>query len=149
MNTELNWTKNWLLAGSSLSVTLYWLILDWLTDWLSLRVSYITTDGQSANLSWYQDPIWGLWPDFYHCQTIAGFWYGAPSLTRGRVCLLQCTMYNTFYCLRVETPPTWRTRSLYLYPPKIGWPGYTPRHWVIVLLLCPITLTDWLLDLDS
>jgi hypothetical protein len=33
-------------------------------DWL-LSLSYITTDGQSASLSWYQAPIWGLRPDFY------------------------------------------------------------------------------------
>jgi hypothetical protein len=35
-----------------------------------------------------------------------------------------------FYCLRFETHPTWRAKSLYLYPPGIGWPSYTPRHWV-------------------
>jgi hypothetical protein len=29
-----------------------------------------------------------------------------------------------------ETPPTWRARSLYLYPPRTGWPSYTPGHWV-------------------
>jgi hypothetical protein len=34
-------------------------------------VSYITTDGQSASLSWCQAPIWGIWPDFYYYQTIA------------------------------------------------------------------------------
>jgi hypothetical protein len=34
--------------------------------------SYVTTDGQSASLSWCQAPIWGLRPDFYYCQTIAG-----------------------------------------------------------------------------
>jgi hypothetical protein len=71
--------------------------------------------------------------------------YEAPSLTRGRVCRLQLLLslpaqsfsgsspaglMTTFYCLRFETPPTWRTRSLYLYPPGTGWPGYTPRHWV-------------------
>jgi hypothetical protein len=27
-------------------------------------------------------------------------------------------------------PPTWRTRSPYLYPPGTGWSGYTPGHWV-------------------
>jgi hypothetical protein len=37
---------------------------------------------------------------------------------------------TTFYCLRFETPPTWTTRSLYLYPPGTGWPSYTPRHLV-------------------
>jgi hypothetical protein len=33
-----------------------------------------------------------------------------------------------FYCLKFETPPTWRVRSWYLYPPGTGWPSYTPRH---------------------
>jgi hypothetical protein len=33
---------------------------------------YVTTDGQSASLSWCQAPIWDLRPDFYFCQTTAG-----------------------------------------------------------------------------
>jgi hypothetical protein len=43
-------------------------------DTLSVSVSqsYVTTDGQSASLSWNKAPIWGLRPDFYYCQTIAG-----------------------------------------------------------------------------
>jgi hypothetical protein len=28
--------------------------------------------GQSASLSRNRAPIWGLWPDFYYCQTVAG-----------------------------------------------------------------------------
>jgi hypothetical protein len=37
----------------------------------SLRVeSYVTTDGQSANLSWNKTPIWDLRSDFYYCQTV-------------------------------------------------------------------------------
>jgi hypothetical protein len=32
-----------------------------------------------------------------------------------------------FYCLKFETPPTWRTRSPYLYPPGTGWPGLNPQ----------------------
>jgi hypothetical protein len=39
-------------------------------------------------------------------------------------------LVTIFYCLRFETPPAWRVRSPYLYPPRKGWPGYTPRHWV-------------------
>jgi hypothetical protein len=35
--------------------------------------SYVTTDGQSASLSWHKAPIWGLRPDFYYCQTFVGF----------------------------------------------------------------------------
>jgi hypothetical protein len=37
---------------------------------------------------------------------------------------------TTFYCLRVETPPTWRARSPYLCHPGTEWPDFTPRHWV-------------------
>jgi hypothetical protein len=33
---------------------------------------HITTDGQSASLSWNKTPIWGLRPDFCYCQTVAG-----------------------------------------------------------------------------
>jgi hypothetical protein len=32
---------------------------------------YVTTDGQSASLSWNKTPIWGLRPDLYYCQTVA------------------------------------------------------------------------------
>jgi hypothetical protein len=34
--------------------------------------TYVTSDGRSASLSWNKAPIWGLWTDFYYCQTIAG-----------------------------------------------------------------------------
>jgi hypothetical protein len=34
--------------------------------------SCVTSDGQSASLFWCQAPIWGLRPDFYYCQTVAG-----------------------------------------------------------------------------
>jgi hypothetical protein len=52
--------------------------------------SYITTDGQSASLSWNKAAIWGLRPGFHYCQTVAGLlMWGALSLTRGHFCRLQ------------------------------------------------------------
>jgi hypothetical protein len=39
-------------------------------------------------------------------------------------------LVTIFYCLRFETPPTWRVRYPYLYPPGTEWPSYTPSHWV-------------------
>jgi hypothetical protein len=36
-----------------------------------------------------------------------------------------------------ETPPTWKARFPYLYPPGTGWPSYTPGHWVP--FLSPLT----------
>jgi hypothetical protein len=43
-----------------------------------------------------------------------------------------------FYCFKFETPPTWRARSSYLYPPGTGWPSYTHGCWVH-FALPPIT----------
>jgi hypothetical protein len=36
-------------------------------------------------------------------------------------------LMTIFYCLRLQTPSTWRARSPYLYPPGTGWHGFTPR----------------------
>jgi hypothetical protein len=44
---------------------------------------YVTTDGQSASVSWNKAPIWGLGPDFYYCLTVAGLlMWGALSHER-------------------------------------------------------------------
>jgi hypothetical protein len=77
---------------------------------------------------------------FVYCLTNAGF------LLRGRAPLWRedgfvIYSYNCFWALPelsltsyftvlFETPPTWRTRPLYLYHPGTGWPSYTPWHWV-------------------
>jgi hypothetical protein len=45
--------------------------------------SHMATDGQSISKS-----RWGSWPDIYYTLTAAVLFSGAPSLTRGRVCLL-------------------------------------------------------------
>jgi hypothetical protein len=58
------WTVIWILLRINL-----W--LDWIES-ESESESYVTTDGQSASLSWNKAPIWGLQPDFYYCQTVAG-----------------------------------------------------------------------------
>jgi hypothetical protein len=45
--------------------------------------SYVTTDSQSASLSWNKAPIWGLRPDFYYRRTVAGLlMWGALSDVR-------------------------------------------------------------------
>jgi hypothetical protein len=48
--------------------------IQWLqfSSFISQSQSYVTTDGQSASLSWYKAPMWGLRPDLYFCQTAAG-----------------------------------------------------------------------------
>jgi hypothetical protein len=103
-----------------------------------ILLSQICYDRRSAvSLSWCQVPIWGLRPDSL-------LMWGA--LSDERTCLPlhlllvvasavifgpnPAGLVTIFYCLRFETPPTWRARSPYLYPPGTGWSGYTPRHWV-------------------
>jgi hypothetical protein len=44
-------------------------------------------------------PHLGLMTRFLLLSDHCGFLYGASSLTRGRVCLLQCTMYNVQYTI--------------------------------------------------
>jgi hypothetical protein len=47
--------------------------------------SYVTTDGQSTTASWNKATIWGLWPDFYYCQIVAGLlmWGALPDKRTG------------------------------------------------------------------
>jgi hypothetical protein len=54
--------------------------------------SHIATDGQSESISWCRAPFWDFWPEntylviyLFWKVTVLTFW-GAPSLTRGRVC---------------------------------------------------------------
>jgi hypothetical protein len=61
--------------------------------------SYVTTDGQSASLSWNKAPIWGLRPDSHYCRTIAGLliwglWWEDGSVFYN----VQCTIYLHFAC---------------------------------------------------
>jgi hypothetical protein len=48
--------------------------------------SNVTTDGQSASLSWNKAPIWGLRPDLYYWMTVAGLLMSA-ALSDERTCL--------------------------------------------------------------
>jgi hypothetical protein len=108
--------------------------------------SYVTTDGQSASLSWCEAPIWGPRLDFYYCQTVAcllmwsalsdermglSFTIAAgPRLAQSFSSPSPTGPTTKFCCLRFEIPPTWGDRSLCLYPPGTGWPSYNPMHWV-------------------
>jgi hypothetical protein len=35
-------------------------------------------------------------------------------------------LMTIFYCIKFETPSTWKIRFLYLFPPGTGWTSYTP-----------------------
>jgi hypothetical protein len=115
------------------------------TGWWSQSQSYVTTDGQSASLSWCQASIWGVRPDFYYCQTISGlltwgalsdertglpFTIAADPRKRSHSSVWVPRDSWPYFTLIFETPPTRSARCPYLYPPGTGWPSYTPKHWV-------------------
>jgi hypothetical protein len=84
--------------------------------------SYFTTGSQSVSMSWYRVPMWDLRPDIISCRNVA-VWnlrsciFGAPSLTRGQVCNLQCNHSmvrvaqnpKPYFTVSFETPSTWRS----------------------------------------
>jgi hypothetical protein len=109
---------------------------------ITVSQSYITTDGQSASLSWYQAPIWGLWPDFYYFHTITGLSiWGALSDERTG---LSFTMYNVQYILlsqiweQVPVCISPRNRVARLYPQALG--AHTHTHTSHSPLLRPRSL---------
>jgi hypothetical protein len=81
--------------------------------------SYVTTDSQSASLSWNKAPNWGLRPDFYYCQTVQ-VCCGGRSLWRED----GCAVYNCCW----SSP----AQSFLRLSPADSWPyftvSYSPRN---------------------
>jgi hypothetical protein len=74
---------------------------------------YVTTDGQSASLSWCQAPIWGLRPYFYYCHTVAD--------------LLMCVTLSderTDLSFTIAAGPRKHSHSRVRVPPD-SWPYFT------------------------
>jgi hypothetical protein len=111
---------------------------------------------------WCWDPIWSLWSDFFYCLTTAGFlvWgalsdermglkfscttgFGPCQSSHSRVRVTQNS--RPYFTVSFETTPTWKSRSLYLYPPGRGWPSHTHRHWVP--FLSPLTTRRAMMDI--
>jgi hypothetical protein len=63
------------------------------------------------SLIWH--PLWREdGPVVYNC------WWSSPAQSLSGPS--PAGLMTTFYCFRFETPPIWRARSLYLYPPGTG-----------------------------
>jgi hypothetical protein len=62
---------------------------------VAVEVSKLLYDWQSVSMSWHRAPLWDLRPDITSCRNVTVWnlrscFSGAPSLTRGRICSLQC-----------------------------------------------------------
>jgi hypothetical protein len=101
------------------------------------------TDGQSVSMSWYRAPVWVLRQDITSCLNVAvwnllSYLCEVPSLTRDRVCNLQCNHSMVlvtqsplpYFTALSETPPNLkgqvfvfispRNRVAQLYPRALG-----------------------------
>jgi hypothetical protein len=100
---------------------------------ISQSQSYVTTDGQSASLSWCQVPTWGLRQDFYYSQTAAN-WLMWGALSDERTGLL-----FTIAAGPSQSSHSWVRVQLTLSDlrlPQPGGPGppiYIPRNSVAQL----------------
>jgi hypothetical protein len=95
------------------------------TTYVSLEVEVEVTLRLTVSMSWYRVPMWDLRPDITSWRNVT-VWNlrscicGAPSLTIGRICNLQCNHSivrvaqnpKPYSTVSSETPPTWsRSRS--------------------------------------
>jgi hypothetical protein len=132
----LRWVEGDTLLGPLERVNLN----DWSTHKVNLRLTvsrpiYLGVGAPSGA----QDQF------FFSAWQLRVSWYGAPSLTRGWDCKLLSQLFlglaravtlqpksrrthGPYFTVSSETPPTWRARFPYLYPPGTGWPSYTPGH---------------------
>jgi hypothetical protein len=73
---------------------------------------YVTTDGQSASLSWNKAPIWGLRPDFYYCQRVSNLlMWGALSDERAGLSFTNAAGRRQLTHSRVRVP--WDSRPYF------------------------------------
>jgi hypothetical protein len=84
------------------------------TTWTTTQTQiYVTTDGQSATLSWCEIPIWGPRPDFDYCQTVASLlMWGALSDEK------------TGLSFTIAAGPRPRSHS-WVRVPRDSWPYFT------------------------
>jgi hypothetical protein len=95
-----------------------------ITLWLEVyRQSVLDANWVLAVIVLIQHPLWREDGSVVYncCWPLPAQWFSGSSPAR---------LMTIFYCLRFETPSTWRAKSPYLYPPGTGWPSYIPRHWV-------------------
>jgi hypothetical protein len=106
-------------------------------NWIGTRGSAVSSSTMlQAGWSAFRFPL--LWQ-------LLDFLSGAPSLTGGQVCSLQCSHSllrvaqdpQLYFTVSSETFPTWSARSPYLYPPGTGCPSCIPGH--CVPFLSPLT----------
>jgi hypothetical protein len=110
--------------------------------------SYVSTDGQSASVSWCQANIWGPRPDFCYYHTVSNLlmWGVLPDEKKGLSFTIAAGPHQRSHS-RVRVPrdswpyftvldskflqPGGPDLRIYILQEHGGrWPSYTPKQWV-------------------
>jgi hypothetical protein len=106
----------------------------------SRSLSYVTNDCRSAGLFWNKAPIWGFWPEFYCCQTIADLfmWAALPDERTGLPFTVAAGPRQrshslvgvprdpwSYFTVSDSRPPNLEGQVPIFASPGTGWPSYT------------------------
>jgi hypothetical protein len=111
------------------------------------EVKLRSTVSRPVSTSWWRAPIWSPWPDccflFDNCRFLAvvsSFWREDGSVIYSYNCIwafpeqsileFKSTELKPYFTVSFTTPPTWRARFSYLYPPGTMWSSRTLGQWV-------------------
>jgi hypothetical protein len=137
---------------------------DWWLDFYNSLLqsrSYITTDSQSASLSWCQAHSGAQVQIFVTVRQLRICWYGVPSPTRGRVCRLQllladnnavllrsdsCAAHDHMLLSQIRGSPNLESQIPYLYPPEQGGPIIYPGTGYPFRRLLRLAGLRWILE---
>jgi hypothetical protein len=133
-----------------LSVGLWWWYINITITILDIGVGVLVADSQSTSKSGYRAlPLGPLTRVYFALLSLDNYvvLLSMRPLWRENGSVIYCTIASgpcqsnhtlaevpqnscPYFTVSFETPPTWRARFPYLYPPGTGWPSYTPGHWV-------------------
>jgi hypothetical protein len=66
---------------------------------VKVKVTLRLTVSQSVSMSWCRAQIWDIWPEFFFLSKFLFCLFGAPSLTRGRVCHVSVFVIEVYHSL--------------------------------------------------
>jgi hypothetical protein len=86
-----------------------------------LRSKHLKTHDQSFFFNWTLAAIVLMWHPLWRedASVVYNCCWSSPAQSISGPS--PAGLMTTFYCFRFETPPTWRARSPYLYPPGTGY----------------------------
>jgi hypothetical protein len=123
-----SWVEKWLFQDAIFRVTY--------KHSIGMIQEYVTGGSREPLVVfWLIIRILRCWHRKYHIlQTSLHHWHDSPLWAIAFLGFSDSTILTGWGCQHYAQLPTWRTRPPYLWPPEIGWPSYTSRHGLTILV---------------